>query len=179
MVDLIAAFGPTPLQFEKDPEEADPFGLDQFLSEVRGGKKRALDDIGKSGERSLGGPSGRRVSVRGSCALRSFAWGGKGREKGRYLNLKGKAREPGHASAALCRGRALELPPPGRGSEASSARAASTNTMHRHSRRLPLVSAFLLLCCAAGGMRAAGGGGSYDQESGGSGRRREFVSGSR
>lgn len=39
-----------PLQFEKDPEEADPFGLDQFLSDVRAGKKRgALDDIGKSG----------------------------------------------------------------------------------------------------------------------------------
>lgn len=54
---LIAAFCPPPLQFEKDPEEADPFGLDQFLSEVRGGKKRALDDIGKSGERSLGGPN--------------------------------------------------------------------------------------------------------------------------
>ena len=47
---------PRVLQFEKDPEEADPFGLDQFLSDVRAGKKRgALDNIGKSGEGSGSG----------------------------------------------------------------------------------------------------------------------------
>lgn len=38
-------------------EEADPFGLDQFLSEVKGGKKKgALDGIGQGGGmRAAGG----------------------------------------------------------------------------------------------------------------------------
>lgn len=38
-----------PVEFEKEPEvEADPFGLDQFLTEVKKGKK-PLDKIGSSG----------------------------------------------------------------------------------------------------------------------------------
>eukprot|EP00850_Spirogloea_muscicola_P018416 SM000168S02615 [mRNA] locus=s168:225750:226277:+ [translate_table: standard] len=37
-----------PVEFEKDAVEADPFGLDQFLTEVKKGKK-AMDKIGSSG----------------------------------------------------------------------------------------------------------------------------------
>ncbi|KAK3210644.1 hypothetical protein Dsin_015350 [Dipteronia sinensis] len=37
-----------PLEFEKEAEEADPFGLDQFLTEVKKGKK-TMDKIGSGG----------------------------------------------------------------------------------------------------------------------------------
>ena len=37
-----------PLEFEQVAEEADPFGLDQFLTEVKKGKK-ALDKVGSGG----------------------------------------------------------------------------------------------------------------------------------
>lgn len=37
-----------PVEFEKDAEEADPFGLDQFLTEVKKGKK-AMDKVGSGG----------------------------------------------------------------------------------------------------------------------------------
>ncbi|XP_022754992.1 SNW/SKI-interacting protein-like [Durio zibethinus] len=37
-----------PVEFEKEPEEADPFGLDQFLTEVKKGKK-ALEKVGTGG----------------------------------------------------------------------------------------------------------------------------------
>ncbi|CAI9100424.1 OLC1v1037426C1 [Oldenlandia corymbosa var. corymbosa] len=37
-----------PVKFERDAEEADPFGLDKFLSEVKKGEK-AMDKVGKSG----------------------------------------------------------------------------------------------------------------------------------
>ncbi|KAL3535699.1 hypothetical protein ACH5RR_004160 [Cinchona calisaya] len=37
-----------PVEFEKEAEEADPFGLDQFLTEVKKGKK-AMDKVGSSG----------------------------------------------------------------------------------------------------------------------------------
>uniref|UniRef100_A0A5B7AD81 Putative SNW/SKI-interacting protein n=1 Tax=Davidia involucrata TaxID=16924 RepID=A0A5B7AD81_DAVIN len=37
-----------PVEFEKEAEEADPFGLDQFLTEVKKGKK-ATDKIGSGG----------------------------------------------------------------------------------------------------------------------------------
>ncbi|GMN42060.1 hypothetical protein TIFTF001_011283 [Ficus carica] len=37
-----------PVEFEKDGEEADPFGLDQFLTEVKKGKK-AMDKVGSGG----------------------------------------------------------------------------------------------------------------------------------
>ncbi|CAI9100423.1 OLC1v1037427C1 [Oldenlandia corymbosa var. corymbosa] len=37
-----------PVEFERDTEEADPFGLDQFLTEVKKGKK-AMDKVGNSG----------------------------------------------------------------------------------------------------------------------------------
>ena len=42
-----------PVQFEREAPEADPFGLDQFLSEVKGGGK-ALDKIGTSGQMLAG-----------------------------------------------------------------------------------------------------------------------------
>ncbi|PPD72373.1 hypothetical protein GOBAR_DD30725 [Gossypium barbadense] len=35
----------TPVEFEKEVEEADPFYLDQFLTEVKKGKK-AMDKVG-------------------------------------------------------------------------------------------------------------------------------------
>lgn len=37
-----------PVEFEREAEEADPFGLDQFLTEVKKGKK-AMDKVGSSG----------------------------------------------------------------------------------------------------------------------------------
>ncbi|MFS7939066.1 putative SKI-interacting protein, SKIP [Helianthus anomalus] len=47
-----------PVEFERDVvEDADPFGLDQFLTEVKGGKK-PLDKIGSGGTmRASGGGS--------------------------------------------------------------------------------------------------------------------------
>ena len=56
--------GGGPVQFERDAVEADPFGLDQFLTNVEvkeGSKKRrgALDGIGAGGSmRAAGGGSG-------------------------------------------------------------------------------------------------------------------------
>ncbi|EEF31786.1 nuclear protein skip, putative [Ricinus communis] len=48
-----------PVEFEKDAEEADPFGLDQFLTEVKKGKK-AMDKVGSGGTmRASGGSSTR------------------------------------------------------------------------------------------------------------------------
>lgn len=47
-----------PVEFEANEAEADPFGLDQFLTEVRKGKK-ALDKVGGSGTmRASGGGGG-------------------------------------------------------------------------------------------------------------------------
>ena len=47
-------------QFEKDPAEADPFGLDQFMSNVKSGKRKAgaLDGIGQGGALRAGGGGG-------------------------------------------------------------------------------------------------------------------------
>ena len=49
-----------PVQFERDPVEADPFGLDQFLTEVNRGAKKggALDGIGGGGAMRAGGGGG-------------------------------------------------------------------------------------------------------------------------
>ncbi|XP_050219923.1 SNW/SKI-interacting protein-like [Mercurialis annua] len=48
-----------PVEFEKDVEEADPFGLDQFLTEVKKGKK-TMDKVGSDGTmRASGGSSTR------------------------------------------------------------------------------------------------------------------------
>lgn len=45
-----------PVAFERDQQEADPFGLDAFLSDVREGKrKKPLEGIGKSGGMAAGG----------------------------------------------------------------------------------------------------------------------------
>ncbi|KDP24092.1 hypothetical protein JCGZ_25749 [Jatropha curcas] len=38
-----------PVEFDEATEEADPFGLDQFLTEVKKGNKKALDKIGSGG----------------------------------------------------------------------------------------------------------------------------------
>uniref|UniRef100_A0A7N0UD20 Uncharacterized protein n=1 Tax=Kalanchoe fedtschenkoi TaxID=63787 RepID=A0A7N0UD20_KALFE len=65
-----------PVEFEKDVEEADPFGLDQFLTEVKKGKK-AMDKIGSGGTmRASGGSS--RDDVGGSGRTRvNFERGGR------------------------------------------------------------------------------------------------------
>ncbi len=49
-----------PVQFEKDT--ADPYGLGQFMSSVKGGKKNALDKIGSQGfMKASGGSSSRKA----------------------------------------------------------------------------------------------------------------------
>ncbi len=68
------------MQFEKEAEEADPFGLDAFLSDVRGGKKKgALDDIGKRGGMGAGGGGGSYEDQHagGSGRRREFVSGGR------------------------------------------------------------------------------------------------------
>ncbi|CAA3008246.1 SNW SKI-interacting -like [Olea europaea subsp. europaea] len=45
-----------PVEFEKEAEEADPFGLDQFLTEVKKGKK-AMDKVGTGGTLKAGAGS--------------------------------------------------------------------------------------------------------------------------
>eukprot|EP00798_Chlamydomonas_sp_ICE-L_P005032 gene5032-34819_t len=57
-----------PVEFERPPEEADPFGLDQFLSE----KKGALDGIGASG--------GMKASGGGASGYDELSGGGSGRK---------------------------------------------------------------------------------------------------
>ncbi|KAG7669804.1 hypothetical protein Ndes2437B_g05991 [Nannochloris sp. 'desiccata'] len=67
------------LQFEKDPAEADPFGLDAFLSDVREGRKKPLDKIGKGGGMSAaGGGAGKREDYEGGGSGRrmDFTSGG-------------------------------------------------------------------------------------------------------
>ncbi|KAK9136007.1 LOW QUALITY PROTEIN: hypothetical protein Syun_015337 [Stephania yunnanensis] len=48
-----------PVEFENAAEEADPFGLDSFLTEVKKGKK-AMDKIGSGGTMKASGGSSRR-----------------------------------------------------------------------------------------------------------------------
>lgn len=49
-----------PVQFEKEAEEADPFGLEKFVGDVRRGKKgNALDSIGGGGAMRAGGGGGK------------------------------------------------------------------------------------------------------------------------
>ncbi|XP_010540981.1 PREDICTED: SNW/SKI-interacting protein-like [Tarenaya hassleriana] len=47
-----------PVEFEKEAEEADPFGLDQFLTEVKKGK-RAMEKVGSGGTMRASGGSSR------------------------------------------------------------------------------------------------------------------------
>lgn len=66
-----------PVEFER--EEADPFGLDQFLTEVKAGKKRALDGIGGSGHmKASGGGAGGGYSDHGSSGRRMDFQSGRG-----------------------------------------------------------------------------------------------------
>ncbi|CAM6088958.1 unnamed protein product [Calypogeia fissa] len=55
-----------PVNFE-EAEEADPFGLDQFLTEVKKGKK-ALDRVGGGGTMRASGGSGTRESYEGGSS---------------------------------------------------------------------------------------------------------------
>ena len=59
-----------PVEFEKDAEEADPFGLDQFLTEVKKGKK-AMDKVG----------SGGTMKATAGSAMRDGYDGGSGRTR--------------------------------------------------------------------------------------------------
>ncbi|XP_071713896.1 SNW/SKI-interacting protein A-like [Rutidosis leptorrhynchoides] len=54
-----------PVEFEKEVEEADPFGLDQFLTEVKGGKK-PLDKVGSGGTMRASGGASTRDGYEGS-----------------------------------------------------------------------------------------------------------------
>ncbi|KAG2707618.1 hypothetical protein I3760_05G155600 [Carya illinoinensis] len=56
-----------PLEFEKVAEEADPFGLDQFLTEVKKGKK-ALDKVGTGGTMKAGAGSSMRDGYEGGSS---------------------------------------------------------------------------------------------------------------
>ena len=47
-----------PVEFERDVAEADPFGLDQFLTQVKTGKK-AMDKVGAGGGMKAGGGAGK------------------------------------------------------------------------------------------------------------------------
>ncbi|KAI3435958.1 hypothetical protein D9Q98_002016 [Chlorella vulgaris] len=70
------------VQFEKDADEADPFGLDAFLSDVRTGKKKggALDEVGRGGGmRAAGGGSSYDQYAGGSGRKREFVSGKGGR----------------------------------------------------------------------------------------------------
>ncbi|OWM66060.1 SNW/SKI-interacting protein A-like [Punica granatum] len=53
-----------PVEFEKDAEEADPFGLDQFLTEVKKGKK-AMEKVGSGGTMKASGGSSTRDGYEG------------------------------------------------------------------------------------------------------------------
>ncbi|XP_065852312.1 SNW/SKI-interacting protein A [Euphorbia lathyris] len=59
-----------PVEFEKDVEEADPFGLDQFLTEVKKGKK-AMDKVGSGGTMRASGGSSMRDGYDGGGSGRT------------------------------------------------------------------------------------------------------------
>lgn len=54
-----------PVEFEKEAQEADPFGLDEFLTEVRGGRK-TLDKVGTGGTMRASAGSSMRDDYGGS-----------------------------------------------------------------------------------------------------------------
>ncbi|KAM0969652.1 hypothetical protein TB2_017495 [Malus domestica] len=58
-----------PVEFEKDAvEEADPFGLDQFLTEVKKGGKKALDKVGTGGTMRASAGSSMRDGYEGGSS---------------------------------------------------------------------------------------------------------------
>ncbi|KAH7572251.1 hypothetical protein JRO89_XS04G0227900 [Xanthoceras sorbifolium] len=58
-----------PVEFEKEAEEADPFGLDQFLTEVKKGKK-TMEKIGSGGTMRASAGSSLRDDTGGSSRTR-------------------------------------------------------------------------------------------------------------
>ncbi|ERN15078.1 hypothetical protein AMTRI_Chr05g57750 [Amborella trichopoda] len=56
-----------PVEFEQEAEEADPFGLDQFLTEVKKGKK-AMDKIGGGGTMKASAGAAMRESYEGGSS---------------------------------------------------------------------------------------------------------------
>eukprot|EP00887_Chlorella_sp_A99_P006436 scaffold3.g6436.t1 len=72
--------GAGPIQFEANPEEADPFGLDQFLSEVRGGGRKDRErgrDGGGGGMAAAAGGGMYDQAAGGSGRRRDFVSGGR------------------------------------------------------------------------------------------------------
>jgi SNW domain-containing protein 1 len=68
------------VQFERDAvEEADPFGLDAFLTDVKAGRKKgALEDIGKAGSmRAAAGGGSYDQATGGSGRRMDFQRGGR------------------------------------------------------------------------------------------------------
>ncbi|PQM33312.1 SNW/SKI-interacting protein [Prunus yedoensis var. nudiflora] len=59
-----------PVEFEKDVEEADPFGLDQFLTEVKKGKK-AMEKVGTGGTMRASAGSSMRDGHEGGGSSRT------------------------------------------------------------------------------------------------------------
>lgn len=59
-----------PVEFEKDAEEADPFGLDMFLTEVRKGKK-AIEKVGSGGTMAAAGGGSFRDGYEGGGSGRT------------------------------------------------------------------------------------------------------------
>lgn len=58
-----------PVQFEREAEEADPFGLDKFADNVRGSrKKNALESIGGGGAMRAGGGGGKYEDYAGGSS---------------------------------------------------------------------------------------------------------------
>ena len=56
-----------PVEFEKNQDEADPFGLDQFLTEVKKGKK-ALERVGGGGTMRASAGSATKESYEGGSS---------------------------------------------------------------------------------------------------------------
>ena len=62
-----------PVEFEKEAEEADPFGLDQFLTEVKKGKK-AMDKVGSGGTMKASAGSSMRDGYEGGSGRTRVAF---------------------------------------------------------------------------------------------------------
>ena len=68
-----------PVEFERQPaEEADPFGLDQFLSEVRADKRQKGGDGGALGK--VGNSGGMRAAGGGAGTYDDLSGAGSGRK---------------------------------------------------------------------------------------------------
>ncbi|XP_058103480.1 SNW/SKI-interacting protein A-like [Magnolia sinica] len=60
-----------PVEFDKHVEEADPFGLDLFLTEVKKGGKKAMEKIGSGGTMKASAGSSMRDGYEGGGSGRT------------------------------------------------------------------------------------------------------------